>query len=40
MGSTLFHTIPGLTSGLESADEPEAHSIIGDYIYRNDGGTC
>lgn len=37
-GSALGKPIPGATGDLESADEPEACAIIGQYLYHNDGG--
>ncbi len=38
IGSTYGMPIPGPGGDLESSDEPEAYSIIGKYIYHNDGG--
>ena len=38
IGSHYGKPIPGLNADLESSDEPEAYSIIGNYIYHNDGG--
>ncbi len=38
IGSSKILTVPELINGLESADEPEAYSLIGSHIYHNDGG--
>lgn len=38
LGTGAGLPVPGPLSDLESSDEPEAHSIIGPYIYHTDGG--
>lgn len=38
IGSTYGIPRPGISGDLESSDEPEAYSIIGNHIYHNDGG--